>query len=89
MGKVIMLGKVAVERGGATQRTSESEFFKVPTDANNVGIIRHIDSSLETARIQVGAKVYFGPKHEAMFIEGKSLLVMDLSNIVAVEQPEN
>lgn len=87
---VLRKGYVAVRRGVSAE--NQNAFFKVPDDANSVGIIERvgfdpagteITSFEEHFNLKTGDKVVFLTNYTQVNVKGQVLLVMKEENVIA------
>lgn len=85
MSKIRMLGKlVAVEKVKKSQKASNEGFFVMPDVADSLGVVRYVGS--EVTDLSEGDRVYYGPRREEVRMKGVDLMVMEVSNVFAVEE---
>lgn len=83
----MMPNQVAVEKiSNPTESGSGGDggFFKVPEPINDCGIIKYLCKEAEDLGLQPGSKVYFGNKRQEVRLKGDDLIIMELSNVLAV-----
>lgn len=86
-----MLGtKVGVISSNArperVKEKSQSLFVEAPQTSHLFGKIAYIGQNIKDPGFQVGDSVYYGPHVEPMDMEGDKVLVMEVSNVIAVKE---
>lgn len=83
----MMPNQVAIEKISNPTESGSGDsngFFKVPEPTNDCGIIKYVCKEAETLGLKPGSKVYFGNKRQEVRLKGDDLLIMELSNVLAV-----
>jgi co-chaperonin GroES (HSP10) len=78
---------VGVEKLGKSSKRQSGTLFAETEVTHNLGIIRYIGEQVENLRI--GQKVYIGNQREEIRMEGSDIMVMEVSNVIAIVEDSN
>jgi co-chaperonin GroES (HSP10) len=83
----MMRNLVGVEKLGKASRKSSGEIFAQVEATHNVGVIRYL--GVDVTGLKVGSKVYVGNQREEIRMNGADIMVMEVSNIIALVEDSN
>lgn len=84
----VLANKVIVEEIKTKEQSEENstDFFKMAQILDNCGLVYAVSEEAKKAGLKKGQKVFFGKHIQKQNINGIDLLVMELSNVNAIQK---
>lgn len=87
----LLWNKVAIEKSTKAKSKASNEralFVENPEISDNYGVVKFIGRDVQEPPFQVGDRVYYGNKLENLRMAGEDVLVMEVTNVLAIAKEE-